>query len=137
MRFLAFLPGIIWFIISAILLALPGNDLPHNDFFNLPYFDKYVHFFMFLMLTTLGCYPFSLSTVNQPIVKGWFTKIAVYVIIYGIVMEFVQKYFVSGRSFDLTDIVFDTLGSLAGLIIIRKYYDKKIGPNRNRGRNQN
>jgi hypothetical protein len=52
-------------------------------------------------------------------------------------MEFVQKYLVYGRSFDVIDIVFDTLGSVAGLLLMMKYHNKKIGPNRNRGRNQN
>ncbi|MCW3112257.1 MAG: VanZ family protein [Segetibacter sp.] len=136
MRFVAFLPAITWFIVSAVLLAIPGNDLPHNHFFDIPNFDKFVHFIMFLMLTSLFSYPFSLLT-NEVLAKGWFTKITLYAIVYGILMEFVQKYLVYGRSFDVTDILFDTLGSLAGLIIIRKYYDKKIGPNRNRGRNQN
>lgn len=137
MKFTSFLPGIIWFIISAVLLTLPGNDLPHNGFFDIPFFDKYVHFGMFCMLTVLFCYPFVYSQTGDSAIKKWFTKIAVYIILYGTVMEFVQKYLANGRSFDLVDIVFDSLGSIAGLIIIRKYYGKKIGPNRNRGRNQN
>lgn len=137
MRFLAFLPAITWFIISAVLLALPGNNLPHNDIFNIPYFDKYVHFIMFLMLTSLFSYPFCFINENEVVTNAWFTRIAMWSIIYGVLMEFVQKYLVYGRSFDITDIVFDTIGSLVGFVIIRTYYSKKIGPNRNRGRNQN
>ncbi|MDQ6815736.1 MAG: VanZ family protein [Bacteroidota bacterium] len=137
MRIISFLPGIAWFITSVILLALPGNDLPHNSFFDIPFFDKYVHFTMFFMLTTLFSYPFIFSSIDWTIARAWITKITIYVILYGIAMEFVQKYLVVGRSFDLVDIVFDALGSIAGLVVTRKYYDKKIGPNRNRGRNQN
>ena len=137
MRFSSFLPGITWLIISAVLLALPGNDLPHAKFFNIPFFDKYVHFAMFFMLTALFSYPFIYSVADEPVIKAWVNKVTTYVILYGILMEFVQRYFVSGRSFDLIDIVFDTFGSVAGLVVARKYYDKKIGPNRNRGRNQN
>ncbi|GEO11943.1 VanZ family protein [Segetibacter aerophilus] len=137
MRFSLFLPGIIWFIISAILLALPGSDLPHSDFFDIPFFDKYVHLTMFLLLTAAFCYPFIFSSFSEPVIKSWFLKIVGFAVLYGIAMEFVQKYLVYGRSFDLIDIVFDTLGSLAGLALITLYYSKKIGPNRNRGRNQN
>lgn len=137
MRFTSFLPGITWFIISAVLLTLPGNDLPHNDLFNIPFFDKYVHLTMFFMLTAFFCYPFFYFDANASSIKSWFNKIVVLVILYGILMEFVQKYLNNGRSFDLVDIVFDALGSLAGLIAIRQLYVKKIGPNRNRGRNQN
>jgi VanZ family protein len=137
MRFTSFLPGIAWFIISVVLLALPGDDLPHNDLFNIPFFDKYVHFGMFFMLTALFTYPFIYAAADEEVAKRWFNKVAIYVILYGIIMEFVQKYCVYGRSFDVVDIVFDTLGSVAALVVIRKFYNKKIGPNRNRGRNQN
>jgi VanZ family protein len=137
MRFNSFLPGIIWFVISAFLLALPGSDLPHADFFNIPYFDKYVHFAMFFLVTTLFCYPFIQSLYTESVVRAWFIKVTVYSVVYGIAMEFVQKYLVYGRSFDVIDIVFDTLGSVAGLLLMMKYHNKKIGPNRNRGRNQN
>lgn len=136
MKLTSFLPAFLWFVVSVILLALPGKDLPHNDIFNIPFFDKYIHFTMFLMLTTLFCYAILKWPIEQNNKKLWFIRIAVLVIIYGVIMEFVQKFFVVGRSFDLVDIVFDTVGSLAGLIIINQY-SKKIGPNRNRGRNQN
>ncbi len=56
---------------------------------------------------------------------------------YGVVMEFVQKYFVPGRSFDLLDILCDGIGSFAGMITVLQIYVKKIGPDGNRGRNQN
>jgi len=56
-------------------------------------------------------------------------------------MEYYQKYFSPGRSFDLADILFDSAGSIAGMVAISIYYakkyDKKIGPDGNQGRNQN
>jgi VanZ family protein len=137
MRIVHFVPAIIWFIASVILLTLPQNDLPHSPMFNLPYFDKYVHTGMFFLLTLLFSYPFSKFSDKTSIVIAAFNKVAVYVILYGIIMEFVQKFFTSGRSFDIIDIVFDALGSFLGLTGIRQYTYKKIGPNENRGRNQN
>jgi VanZ family protein len=64
-------------------------------------------------------------------------KVVLVVIAYGIAMEFVQKYFARGRSFDVIDIFFDSVGSLVGVIVTVIYYRKKIGPDGNRGRNQN
>src|SRR5438105_4509008 len=98
-----FFPGFTWFFFFPDLFTLPGNDLPHNDLFNIPFFDKYVHLTMFFMLTALFCYPFSYFDADHSFIKSWFNKIAVYVILYGILMEFVQKYFVYGRSFDVVD----------------------------------
>jgi VanZ family protein len=43
-------------------------------------------------------------------------------------MEFVQKYFVAGRSFDVADILFDGLGSFAGMVALAALYIKKNRP---------
>lgn len=137
MRPIHFIPAVIWLIISIILLTLPGNDLPHNGIFNLPNFDKLVHFGMFFLLSVFFCFPFSKPGEKSSAITAVFYKVAFFVIIYGIVMEFVQKFFAVQRSFDIIDILFDTLGSLAGMVAIRRYTFKKIGPNENRGRNQN
>ena len=137
MTYKSFLPGLIWFIISVVLLVLPNNDLPHTRYFDIPFFDKYVHFTMFFLLTGLFSFPFISLATEKSVIKSWFTRIALFVIVYGILMEFVQKFMTVDRSFDLVDIVFDSLGSVAGLITVSYYYHNKIGPNRNRGRNQN
>ena len=137
MRLAYFIPAFIWLIISIILLTLPANDLPHNGLFDLPNFDKLVHFGMFFLLTVLFCFPFSQRVTEISSVKSIFYKVVFCVILYGIVMEFVQKFYTVGRNFDLIDIVFDSIGSFAGLIVVRQYMVKKIGPNKNRGRNQN
>jgi len=46
-------------------------------------------------------------------------------ITYGIVMEFIQKYFIPNRSFDIGDIIADAAGSLLGLIYSAWRYIKK------------
>ena len=49
---------------------------------------------------------------------GWFA--------YGIGMEFVQKYLVANRSFDIGDIIADGVGCVAGLIYSwRRYIPKQ------------
>lgn len=137
MKIVYFTPAVIWFIVSLILLTLPANDLPHSSLFDLPYFDKYVHSGMFFLLTVLFSYPFSKLTAEDVTISAIFNKIALFIILYGIIMEFVQKYFTAGRTFDITDILFDAVGSVTGLLIMRRLTFKKIGPNKNRGRNQN
>ncbi len=137
MRIIYFTPAIIWFIISVILLTLPANDFPHSSLFDLPYFDKAVHLEMFFLLTVLFGYPFAKLPIKPSAIPTVFNRITLYIILYGIIMEFVQKFFTAGRSFDVIDILFDAVGSFSGLLAIRQYALKKIGPNENRGRNQN
>ena len=127
-RFKNFLPGIIWLITSFILLAMPAEDLPESGFFDIPFFDKYVHFCMFFLLTFLFCIPFSLQNTSFKPWKPVSLMITVCVVLYGITMEFVQKYFVAGRAFDLADILFDTVGSFGGWICIRQFFFIKNRP---------
>ncbi len=62
-------------------------------------------------------------------------------IFYGIIMEFVQKNWVPNRSFEIGDIIADTIGCFIAYLYFmkkgRKTYIQKIGPDGNRDRNQN
>ena len=49
--------------------------------------------------------------------KSAFVQVAVYSLFYGIAMEFVQKYFVPNRSFDVADMLADGIGCVLGLYI--------------------
>ena len=133
-----FLPAIAWLIISTILLVLPGDDLPTSGLFGIENFDKIVHLGMFSLLTILFVYPFIKAGKSRKAVVRITIMTVFSVVAYGFVMELVQKYWASDRSFDLVDLLFDTVGSVAGgLVISSSIAYKKIGPDGNRGRNQN
>lgn len=135
--FIAFLPAVAWLALCTIMLAIPGNDLPSVPFINIPYFDKLVHLAMFVILVALFCWPLVRSGYSFANTKSWLVSITLYALAYGIIMEFVQKYLVRNRSFDVVDILFDAAGCIAGAIAVWKIRGKKIGPDRHRGRNQN
>jgi len=44
---------------------------------------------------------------------------------YGIMIEFIQRYFIPNRSFDIGDIIADGVGSLVGVIYSSRKYIKK------------
>ncbi|MGZ8557116.1 MAG: VanZ family protein, partial [Chitinophagaceae bacterium] len=54
-----------------------------------------------------------------------FLLIGLLCIIYGIAMEFVQKYLVPNRSFDIGDVIADGAGVATGLLYSIKCYIKK------------
>jgi len=64
---------------------------------------------MFGLLTILWCYPFFKTTMASRI---FFLRITLIIISYGILMEFVQKFFASERSFDITDMIADAVGAI-------------------------
>ncbi|WP_207491908.1 VanZ family protein [Aridibaculum aurantiacum] len=134
-RFLYFIPGITWWLICTVLLVIPGNELPSTNI-KIPFFDKIVHLGMFALMTFLFSYPYIKVSKTAAEVKAYILAIALYALAFGIAMEFVQKYLVANRSFDEVDILFDALGCATGAWFSWVVY-KKIGPDRNRGRNQN
>lgn len=118
----SFIPAAIWTIIIFVLLVMPGSDMPANDFFELIYFDKWVHFGLFGVLTFFLGYPFIQLKKSA---MNCFVVIAFFAALYGIVMEFVQKYFTTTRTFDITDIIADTAGVLFAFFLLKKSNKKK------------
>ena len=111
------LPAIAWFILSLILLTLPGNDLPKIGWMdNLP-IDKVVHVFLFFVLVILFFWGI-VSTKPGIANKRVLVFIALGALLYGIAMEFVQKYWIPNRSFDGWDIVADGAGSFLPVFFI-------------------
>jgi VanZ family protein len=115
------IPALIWAIIVFALLTMPGSDIPSNDFFELIYFDKWVHAGLFGVLTLFFGYPFFQSA--QPLMR-LFVFAAFISIAYGVAMEFVQKYFTNTRTFDVTDILADTIGALAAFFLLKRINKK-------------
>lgn len=112
-----FAPAILWIIMIMVLCTLPNKDIPSNSFFEEIHFDKFVHFGLFggiVLFLSLGIYwqkkyisPLTLSILV--IVSAS----------YGLAIEFIQKYWCIGRSFDIYDVVADTLGAIAGVWVFK------------------
>ena len=111
LRFISFLPAIAWFILIYILLTLPGKDIPKNDWFEAVYFDKWVHTGLFAGLVFLFSYPLYKTYSYK---SSFYFLIVLLSVLYGVGMEYVQKYFTIDRTFDITDMLADTFGSLLG-----------------------
>lgn len=112
------LPSILWFFITTILLCLPGKKIPRIGFLqHIPQFDKIVHIVLFGILSFLFC-------KSSPKKYYWF--VAILCALYGVAMEFVQKNYIPNRSFDIWDIVADTIGSFAAVIFILTERKNKI-----------
>jgi len=106
-----FLPGIAWFFLVSVLLFLPGNDLPDTGpWFNFPQFDKLVHIGLFGVLTFLFNFPIFKSNLKKQEKLHWLIRIALAACVWGITSEFIQKFFVPNRSFDLLDWTADSIG---------------------------
>lgn len=122
--------AILYFIIMSVLFFLPGSDLPKEKWLDKIFFDKWVHIGLFAGLIFL-------SRFNLPFDNNIFNYLLLLMALtYGLSVEYIQKYWVPNRSFDLWDVVADMGGAFIGLWYWLTLY-KKINPCRHRGRNQN
>jgi VanZ family protein len=121
----SFIPAIFWLIFSTVLLTLPGSSFPKEDWLSKIWFDKWVHIGMFTIMVILWCWAILKVYSGSHKLKRIFLLLAVTWLAYGIMMEFVQLYFISNRSFDVGDIAADGAGCIIGLIYSRDRYIKK------------
>lgn len=117
-----FIPGIAWFFIVLILMCLPGEDLPPTDWLHIDFLDKWLHIMVFGLLVFLFCWPFNASSFSSAQRKYYFIKIAIAVSLWGLTVEFIQKYYIPGRSFDWVDWVADSIGALTAFFICLRVF---------------
>ena len=119
-RLLHFIPAIVWFIISFILLTIPGKQIPTISWMDFYQSDKIVHIILFFTL----CFLFSFAIKRSDKKYSLIAYIAIAGLVYGIAMEFVQKYFIPFRSCDIDDMIADGIGCLIAYVWWRKRFKK-------------
>ncbi len=98
---------------------MPGSTIPLSPFLAAIYADKWVHIGLFAILCFLFFLPLLKYRFYHSLAEGWFWMIVLTGIIYGGLMELVQKYWVINRSFDVWDIVADGVGCLLAYLFCR------------------
>lgn len=114
------IPSLVWTFIIFILLVLPGNMLPNENHLTIPNLDKLIHMILFGSFVFLWSFYFAAKDPKNVKSGKRFLRILVIACLYGIAMEFIQKYLIPNRDFDLYDIVADITGAVAGYFIVRK-----------------
>lgn len=109
---ISFSLAILWTLIIIVGVSMPGKELPKVNLFD--HFDKVVHFsffFGFFILWKMVFAPFEKSS----------RIIILIAILFGFAIEYYQLNFVVGRSFDVWDGIWDSLGAIAGFFCYRYY----------------
>ena len=112
-------------ILTTVLLTLPGSSLPTEDWLSKIWFDKWVHIGLFALMVILWSWPLIKRLKAGGNLKNLLIQIACSGLVYGIGMEFIQKFFIRDRSFDVGDIVADAAGCLLGALFSWGRYIKK------------
>jgi len=120
-----FIPGIAWFFVVLTLVCIPGEDLPKADSWMIEInYDKLIHVGIFGVLAFLFMRPIAISSFSKKQKINYFIKIAIATIVWGYTTEVIQKFYIPGRSYDLTDWLADSLGGVLAFIFCRWYFFK-------------
>lgn len=106
-----------WLLLASGLFFLPGSALPKTGWLTAIYADKWVHVGIFALLVFFWGIAFHTRHKKK---YAWLLLAA---LLYGLLVEVVQEQLVINRDFDLWDVVFDMVGSIAGVVALR--YVKK------------
>lgn len=121
-----FIPGIIWFLLVLTAISIPGYDLPEVDSWLLEInYDKLIHLGLFAVLAFLFMYPVIKSNLARKQKWRYIVIIAIACIIWGFCTELIQKYFITGRTYSLSDWAADGLGAIVALIFVKLIFFKK------------
>ncbi|RPE13886.1 hypothetical protein EGT74_10345 [Chitinophaga lutea] len=110
-----YLPALGWIILILFLCTMPVPAVKPTSWLDLIHLDKIVHFFLFGGTVILLAYGYHRQR-GRVSTSGLF-YLALFVTLYGLAIEFIQKYFTANRSFEIWDVVADGAGALAGALI--------------------
>ena len=94
-------------------MLIPSDNIPDSKLFS---YDKIGHLGVFAILSFLLAYGFYKQSTHSRVRNKTIAHSLTISIVYSTSLEFLQK-FIPGRAFDLYDIVANTTGVLAGLLI--------------------
>lgn len=110
---------VIWATVILILCGMPPQDVDKVKFFDFPFLDKIVHFGLYFVLALLIM---AVLTLNSHLKhsKWTYTITIVVCLLYGWLIEVLQRAFFSGRSYELMDVVADTAGAVLGVLLYKQ-----------------
>lgn len=112
-----------WFIAVLILVVLPGESLPtEHEWMAIAYLDKWVHAFMFALLTFLFLLPVAQSSLYTQQKRHYFIRICLSACVWGLTTEYIQGFYIPTRSFDLVDWAADSIGVLIAFVYCRRFH---------------
>jgi VanZ family protein len=110
MKIIYFWKPILWLSIICYGLFIPAGNLPIKPFFNIPHFDKMVHFSLFFGLCILLMRPF-----KKLHYKYYYLAPAVSIFL-GLILESSQHVITISRSSDFHDFLANTAGIAAAVV---------------------
>lgn len=114
--------GIGWALFILLLCGLPGKQFERSEVVNA---DAAIHAFLFGMLFFLLAVGFIKQSTFRQLRVHTLRKVFVLTVAYGVLVEFLQATVFIDRSIELSDMLFNGLGSLIGMFVFISIYGKR------------
>jgi len=118
-------PSVVWGILLAVLSLMPGQQ-SNLLLFGIPHIDKIAHFGMYGIWSFLVFRAWNNHSKNSAQKIMWLTFLLATVS--GLILEIGQITLTVGRTFEMSDIIANALGSLGGVLAGRLLSKKIITP---------
>jgi VanZ family protein len=115
---------VFWTLLIQVLLCLPGSAIPQSNWLDAIHIDKIVHVILFGGLVFTWALFLNRNYMYSKKLTNFLLLLFLISTANGIALEFVQKYYIPNRSFDLYDIVADACGAAAGYLFSFIYFSK-------------
>ncbi len=113
-----FLPALIWGVIIFMIISLPSSALPPTEVYNIPHFDKIVHFTMYAIFGVLMLFGFGRFKRNAEISHKHLIISITTGVFYGILTEFLQHCCFDDRHGNIYDVAANVFGTVFGVVLI-------------------
>jgi hypothetical protein len=107
-----------WTLFTIILCCLPGSDIPSTGIFAAEGIDKIVHVILFGGIVFFWGYYWIARPGTREEWRKLMILIALLSIVLGVVLEFLQLYYIPGRTFDLIDMGADATGAILAYTLL-------------------
>lgn len=112
------------FVTWSSLTSFSDNEIP---LFEIPHFDKLVHFTFYFVAVLLGVMALREKNNSAINLKRALTIIVLSMILFGMLIEVVQYSFTLDRSGDKYDVLANSIGAIGGFLAIKLLFSSRLG----------
>ena len=112
--------SIVWGIFILMLCSIPGNQINKVKFIDIPYLDKFVHFFLYFVFTLLLISENNTQKHHRKVTVNAILIAAAITLPLGALIEILQKAIIINRSAEIWDMVANIFGFLAATLSYRQ-----------------
>lgn len=117
-----------WALLILVACIVPANKVHRSFLLNIKHADKYLHFimyFVFSVILYIDFHKYYRLPKNRQLTFLYIFAISLF---WGIIIEIIQYFFVSGREGSIVDVLANAGGIIAGIILVlttAKYLQKQ------------